>query len=96
MPALVRAAMVTAAVVIAGCGSEVGQEAAERSGNPLVAAAGKSAEENTARLAISVTAPGSPITVTGEGVFDLVSGQEGQLRLEVVGEGEPPRWSSGR
>jgi hypothetical protein len=70
---------------LAGCGSEAGQEAAEHSSDPVVAAAGKAAEDKTARIALTVTAEGRRESVTGAGFFDLVKGDDGFLSLQAPG-----------
>ena len=84
-PRLVHAGAALAVVLLgaAGCGGEAVQEAAERSSNPVVAAAGHAADEETAALALTMQVGGE--TITGEGVFDLKEGDQGRLTLTVPG-----------
>lgn len=65
----------------AGCGGEAAQEVVEQSPDPVVAAAGHAADEETA--ALSLTMAVGDQTVTGEGAFDLIDGDRGELTLTV-------------
>lgn len=79
-----------ALLTLAACGSEAAREAAERSDEPVIASAAKAADEGTARITMAVAAEGEPGEVTGDGVFDLVEGDEGQIVLQVPGpDGQP-------
>lgn len=84
-PRLVRTRAALAVVLMgaASCGGEAVQEAAERSPNPVVAAAGHAADEETAALALTMQV--GQETLTGEGVFDLKEGDHGRLTLTVPG-----------
>ena len=73
--------VVLASAAAMGCGSEAAQEAAERSDDPVIAAAGKAADEETSRLAVRIEA--GPEVVSGEGMFDLIDGDPGVLALSV-------------
>jgi hypothetical protein len=74
------------ALFIGACGNEATQEAAERSDNPVVAAAGRAAEDHTARLAFSVTAEGETQRIEGEGLIDLIDGDPSQSTMRVPDE----------
>lgn len=71
------------ALFVAACGSEAAREVAERSDDPVISAAAKAADEETAAISIAIAAEGQPGAVTGEGEFDLVDGDEGQLTLTM-------------
>jgi hypothetical protein len=77
------------ALLMTSCGSKAAREVAERSPNPVVAAAAKSADPGTAHVTLKVTATGSTTSVTGEGVVDLVKGDDGQVRLVAPGPDGP-------
>jgi hypothetical protein len=85
--ALVMAAGLVGLLAV-GCGSEAAQEAAERSPDPVVAAAGKAGDEDTARIRFSVGYSNLPGSVEGEGTFQMV-GTDGELRVEAAIPGQP-------
>jgi hypothetical protein len=90
MRRLASALLALLALALAGCGSEAAREAAERSDDPVISAAAKAADEETARITMAVSAEGEPGQVTGDGVIDLVEGDEGRLVLLVPGpDGQP-------
>jgi hypothetical protein len=74
---------VLAVSVLTGCGSQAAQKAAEHSGNPVVAAAGKAAGDDTARLSLDISAAGDGHHIIGGGVVDLVKGDDGKLTIEL-------------
>jgi hypothetical protein len=84
----VVAVVVSAGFVVAGCGGEVAQEAAERSPDPVIAAAGAAADEETAQLSMTVAFSGVSDTLEMRGPVDLIDGDEAQLTMEVSGEGQ--------
>lgn len=77
--------LASSTLLAAACGSEAAREVAERSDDPVISSAAKAADEGTAAISIDVVAEGEPGAVTGEGVFELVDGEEGRLTITLPG-----------
>jgi hypothetical protein len=72
-----------AALMLGACANEATQEAAERSPDPIIAAAGKAGDEDTARVRFDVAFSGAAATMRGEGTFEMV-GDSAEVRLEAA------------